>query len=50
MTETIMFGILNFGHWNLFGIWCLEFGAYESYCLQFRGTPAKEAFLSNSLS
>ena len=26
MTKT--FEILNFGHWNLFGIWCLEFGIY----------------------
>jgi hypothetical protein len=22
------FGILNFGHWDLSGIWCLGFGAY----------------------
>jgi len=27
MTETILFGILDFGHWNLFVVWCLEFGA-----------------------
>jgi hypothetical protein len=24
--ETIMFEILNFGYWDLFGIWCLGFG------------------------
>ena len=28
MTKTVLFEILNFEHWNLFGIWCLEFGAY----------------------
>jgi len=22
------FGILNFGHWDLSGIWCLSFGAF----------------------
>jgi hypothetical protein len=27
MTETILFGILDFGHWSLFVVWCLEFGA-----------------------
>jgi hypothetical protein len=31
MTETILSvgksGILDFGHWSLFGIWDLEFGA-----------------------
>jgi len=27
MTETILSEILNFGHWSLFGIWCLGFGA-----------------------
>jgi hypothetical protein len=27
MTERILFGILDFEHWNLFVAWCLEFGA-----------------------
>jgi hypothetical protein len=30
MTKTILFGILNFAHWNLFVIWCLSFGALFS--------------------
>jgi hypothetical protein len=29
MTKTVLFGISNFGDWNLFVIWCLEFGAYS---------------------
>ena len=31
MTEMILFGSLNFVNWNLFVIWCLEFGAYRFY-------------------
>jgi hypothetical protein len=27
-TDEALFGILNFGHWDLFEIWCLEFGIY----------------------
>ncbi len=27
MTKTILFELLNFGYWSLFGIWCLKFGA-----------------------
>jgi hypothetical protein len=27
MSETILFRFSNFGDWNLFVIWCLEFGA-----------------------
>jgi hypothetical protein len=34
MIETVFssnkFGFLVFGHWSLFGIWCLRFGAYFS--------------------
>ena len=26
MTRTILFGLLNFGYWNLFGIWYLPAG------------------------
>ena len=34
MTKTILFRILNLGHWDLFGIWCLEFGtSYFSHAL-----------------
>jgi hypothetical protein len=34
MTETLLFRILDFGHWYLFGIWYLGFGAsYFSYAL-----------------
>ncbi len=29
MTKT--FEILNFVHWDLFGIWCLRFGIYPFY-------------------
>ncbi len=41
--------------WNLkFGIWNLVFepaeDRFKDYCLQFRGTPAKEALRSSSLS
>ncbi len=38
MTETILSHILNFGHWSLFGIWCLVFGAspdMRSFFCQF---------------
>jgi hypothetical protein len=28
ITQTVLFGALNFDHWNLFGIWYLRFGAY----------------------
>jgi hypothetical protein len=28
MTKTILFEISDFVHWNLFEIWCLEFGAF----------------------
>jgi hypothetical protein len=24
-------GFLDFGYWNLFGAWCLGFGAYKSF-------------------
>ena len=27
MTETILFEISDLPHWDLFGIWCLGFGA-----------------------
>ena len=27
ITKIILFDILNFGHWSLFVIWCLGFGA-----------------------
>ena len=34
MTETILFRFSNFGDWNLFVIWCLEFGAsHHRYAL-----------------
>ena len=41
--------------WNLkFGIWNLifgpAFGKFKNHSLQFRGTPAKEAFRSHSFS
>jgi hypothetical protein len=33
MTERALFEILNFGHWDLFVIWGLMFGAYpEPFC------------------
>jgi hypothetical protein len=38
MTETILSEILNFGHWSLFVIWRLGFGAslnMRSFCYQF---------------
>ena len=28
MTKTILVEVSNFGHCNLFDIWCLEFGVY----------------------
>jgi hypothetical protein len=33
MTETILFRSLSFVYWNLFVIWCLEFGASFRYVL-----------------
>jgi len=27
MTQTILFEILDFGYWDLFGAWCFSFGA-----------------------
>jgi hypothetical protein len=32
MTKTTLFEISNFGHWDLFVIWCLEFGASIWLC------------------
>ncbi len=29
MTETLLFRISYLKNWNLFDIWCLEFGALE---------------------
>jgi hypothetical protein len=29
-SEIYMFEILNFGHWDLFGIWDLRFGIYAT--------------------
>ncbi len=31
MTKTTLFEDLSLVHWNLFGIWCLLFGAYHPY-------------------
>ncbi len=30
MTQTIPFQVLNLIHWDLFGAWCLGFGAYPA--------------------
>ncbi len=27
--QTTSFGVFNLGHWSLFVIWCLGFGAYD---------------------
>jgi hypothetical protein len=34
MIKTVLFGTLNLGHWNLFDIWCLGFGAYPKLIIK----------------
>ena len=48
MTETILFGSLNFVYWNLFVIWCLEFGAYTQYVVHFEFYSSFSAFFFSS--
>ncbi len=35
MSQKVLFRISNFGHWELFGIWCLAFGAFHSVWFQY---------------
>jgi len=49
MTETVLSEILNFGHWSLFGIWCLGFVAspdMRSFCYQFDNDITPEPLIA----
>jgi hypothetical protein len=47
MAETILIGVIEFCYWNLFVIWCLEFGAYSHYVVHLECYSFFSAFFFN---